>query len=370
MVKVGNKENRAGLRRAPVYLVLAGTMALSGCSWTPDWANPVEWYRGTRDWVAGDDTDSQRKAASASQPASASGQSYPKLASVPQRPAAPSEADRKAMAGSLAADRDSARYTDEQIRLQAETVTRAPAAANPAPQTATVAVPATPPAPRVAAAPPAPVQSQPIASVPAAPPPPAIASPRPAPQPMPQQLASAQPAPPALRPVPPALRPVQQALTSGINLQPDRFVNASRFSTRFPAGVGNTAVSAPAPAPAAVPAAPMATVYFGSGSSQVSTKALEEIRRAAGVVKRSGARVVVVGHASSRTRNLDPLSHQIANFRVSYDRAQAVARALIRQGVDRQAIEVSAVSDSQPVFFEVMPAGEAGNRRVEIILAN
>ncbi len=68
MFKVGNKENRAGLRRAPVYLVLAGTMALSGCSWTPDWANPVEWYRGTRDWVAGDDIDSQRKAASASQP--------------------------------------------------------------------------------------------------------------------------------------------------------------------------------------------------------------------------------------------------------------------------------------------------------------
>jgi flagellar motor protein MotB len=34
--------------------------------------------------------------------------------------------------------------------------------------------------------------------------------------------------------------------------------------------------------------------------------------------------------------------------------------------VEPRAIRVGASSDSDPVFFEVMPAGESGNRRVEI----
>jgi len=143
------------------------------------------------------------------------------------------------------------------------------------------------------------------------------------------------------------------------------FVQANRFSTRFPAGMG------PAPAPAAsLSAAPVATIFFKSGSSSVNADGRREIRRAVDLVRNRGARVVVKGHASSRTKDLDPLRHQMANFRISYDRAQAVARELVRQGVDQQAIEISAVSDSEPVYYEVMPAGEAGNRRVEIVLVN
>ena len=121
---------------------------------------------------------------------------------------------------------------------------------------------------------------------------------------------------------------------------------------------------------AALPAEPVATVFFKSGSSSITEAGRREIRRAAGMVRNQGARVVVIGHASSRTKNLNPLRHQMANFRISYDRAQAVARELVRQGVDQQAIEISAVSDSEPVYYEVMPAGEAGNRRAEIVLVN
>jgi len=38
-------------------------------------------------------------------------------------------------------------------------------------------------------------------------------------------------------------------------------------------------------------------------------------------------------------------------------------------GLPAETLEVQAVSDTQPLFLEVMPSGEAGNRRVEIYLA-
>ena len=62
--------------------------------------------------------------------------------------------------------------------------------------------------------------------------------------------------------------------------------------------------------------------------------------------------------------------HQLANFRMSYNRAKAVERELLRMGVEPSVLTVSAVSDQEPLFVEVMPAGEAGNRRVEIFIEN
>ena len=315
--------------------VLASSLILGGCSSAPDWANPVEWYTGTRDWVTGTDSvEAGNKAAA--KPVAGAEKGYPKLSSVPQRPAAPSEAERKAMAGSLAADRESARYTDETIRRQSESVTKSDSTARPAspPQIATPVVPS-----RQAPAA-APVSTPPqMAAVPVPPP----------------SMAQNAPAAPVRSRIPAPSRPAAQS----------DFVQADRFSTRFPAGIG------PAPAPvASLPAAPVATVFFKSGSSSVTEEGRREIRRAVNLVRNQRGRVVVIGHASSRTKNLDPLRHQMANFRISYDRAQAVARELVRQGVDQQAIEISAVSDSEPVYYEVMPAGEAGNRRVEIVLVN
>jgi flagellar motor protein MotB len=60
----------------------------------------------------------------------------------------------------------------------------------------------------------------------------------------------------------------------------------------------------------------------------------------------------------------------MANFAISLDRANAVAREIVRLGVDPSLVRVSAVSDTQPVYYEVMPSGEAGNRRVEILIEN
>jgi len=114
--------------------------------------------------------------------------------------------------------------------------------------------------------------------------------------------------------------------------------------------------------------AKVATIYFASGSSRISRDGERQIRQAYQAYRSQGGALRVVGHASSRTRNLDPMRHRIANFRISIDRANRVARALIRLGAKPGAVFIDAMSDTDPIFFEVMPAGEAENRRVEILL--
>ena len=57
-------------------------------------------------------------------------------------------------------------------------------------------------------------------------------------------------------------------------------------------------------------------------------------------------------------------------LRAVVTRANVVARELVRQGIPAQAVFVVALSDSKPLFYEVMPAGDAGNQRVEIYFVN
>ncbi len=49
-------------------------------------------------------------------------------------------------------------------------------------------------------------------------------------------------------------------------------------------------------------------------------------------------------------------------------RINAVAAALVSLGVARDMVTSEARADSQPIFHEFMPNGEAGNRRAEIFL--
>lgn len=112
----------------------------------------------------------------------------------------------------------------------------------------------------------------------------------------------------------------------------------------------------------------LASIYFPHGSARLSGQDREILREAARAQRERGGTVRVIGHASSRTGDMDPLRHQVANFRVSMERANVVVRELIRYGVEPGKIYVGAVSDAEPVYYEVMPAGEAGNRRAEIYL--
>jgi flagellar motor protein MotB len=112
---------------------------------------------------------------------------------------------------------------------------------------------------------------------------------------------------------------------------------------------------------------PAATITFPHGGAALGGDDLAVIRRVAEAA-RGGGVVRVVGHASQHTRNMSMEQHRLANFNVSFERAQAVARALRQAGIDPHRLIVEAVGDSEPRYYEFMPNGEAENRRVEIFL--
>ena len=112
----------------------------------------------------------------------------------------------------------------------------------------------------------------------------------------------------------------------------------------------------------------VATILFDDGSAKVGSRELGILRKVTTLHRQRGGTIRVVGHASSRTRNMDSTRHMSVNYGVSVDRASAVARELAKLGVPSEMIVVSAMADEQPVYHEVMPSGEAGNRRAEIYI--
>lgn len=112
----------------------------------------------------------------------------------------------------------------------------------------------------------------------------------------------------------------------------------------------------------------VATIRFKNGSANLSSRDRQILANVLELKKERGGRIRVVGHASSRTRNTDPVKHKMINFQVSVARADAIAAELMRMGADRAELQVDAISDSSPQYMEVMPTGEAGNRRAEIYL--
>lgn len=110
------------------------------------------------------------------------------------------------------------------------------------------------------------------------------------------------------------------------------------------------------------------TIYFANGSAAVDSQYNQALRKVVKTAKANDAGVIVYGYASSRTRNTDPASHKLANFKVSLERAQNVAAALRRAGMPASKIKVEALSDTAPAYLEVMPEGERLNRRAEIYI--
>ena len=110
------------------------------------------------------------------------------------------------------------------------------------------------------------------------------------------------------------------------------------------------------------------TIYFDNGSGEVDYKYYSKLKSLAKLAKDKDALVSVYGYASSRTRNTDPVSHKLANFNVSVKRADSVVKILQKYGVASEQIYSQALSDSAPMYQEVMPEGERLNRRVEIYL--
>lgn len=113
----------------------------------------------------------------------------------------------------------------------------------------------------------------------------------------------------------------------------------------------------------------VATIHFASSSAMLDERDRSILGAVIQLQRERGGHVVVVGHASSRTRDMDYIAHQMANFQISMERAATIGNELKGLGLAGEVLEVQAVSDTTPLYMEVMPSGEAGNRRVEIYLA-
>jgi outer membrane protein OmpA-like peptidoglycan-associated protein len=113
---------------------------------------------------------------------------------------------------------------------------------------------------------------------------------------------------------------------------------------------------------------PTEIIYFAGDTTNLSRSAMNQVHSAVAAFQASGGAgtVKVVGHASSRTANMPVERHLEVIFQKSQARANAVAQALIRAGIPADKVQIEAVGDSQPIYYESMPKGEDGNRRAEI----
>lgn len=115
---------------------------------------------------------------------------------------------------------------------------------------------------------------------------------------------------------------------------------------------------------------PNSVVFFPGDGTLLSADGKARVRAAVAEFNQRGGTgfIRIVGHSSSRTGNMPVERHLEVIFNKSQDRANAVAKEIIRQGVPANRVLVEAVGDSQPVYYESMPKGEDGNRRAEIFL--
>ena len=113
----------------------------------------------------------------------------------------------------------------------------------------------------------------------------------------------------------------------------------------------------------------VATITFSSGSSSVNVDGLKKIKRIAKIAKERNAKIKIIGHASERTKDMPIAKHKVVNFIISDKRANSVAEVFIKKHkFPSERLITQGVSDSKPLFKEIMPAGTMANQRTEIFL--
>ncbi|CAA6604004.1 putative OmpA/MotB protein [Rhodospirillaceae bacterium LM-1] len=315
---------------------LAATLlasALAACSSVPDAVNPIEWYKGTRDYIAGEDGAKANEKAPAANTAARKEEAgeFPSLSSVPERPAVTPENQRALAAKGLAADSERAKYSDEEIRRDTGAATARPAGVSAPITSAPIQAAGTSPAP-MGAAPArqpavAPPSSQPLSA-----------------QEMFQRRIAEQNSP---------------KLTPEMMMQ--GFFTGPGPAPSAPSPMASAGSMAPAPA-GSVPksqmlgSAAVAAIPFESGSAELSAAAQSQLRQLAQTAIAQNKRIRIAGHSANR------MTDQAGGMGdISGVRANAVARAIIGLGVPPGAVTVMALADTQPVSNV-----EAANRRVEI----
>ncbi len=375
--------------RRSAYLGLAtvvgGAMLVSACTKVPDAINPAAWYRSTSDFVTGKDSPDDKDAngnslqADRGAPPPGADGSTPNLARVDDQ-----MAQRKNATGGLSADTAGRKYA-ESVQRQDEGA-----------QNSLYAEDKAPAAPQIEAqkAAPAPMPATPVTTANAAPVPAATATPSPtataaaaAPDPsygvdpgmrerLAQQLAEIQARAADQGSLLPSdltannQGPQTIIISSGgiETSSPQSYqlqTNNQQFASLIQGPVSNNGAL---PLPSA--STKVATILFKNGSAGLDARDRKILADVARIQRAQGSVVRVIGHASQRTKNMDPIDHKQTNFKVSVNRANQVAEALKRMGISSEKILTAAVGDNHPLYLEVMPSGEAGNRRTEIYLSN
>lgn len=318
-----------GSSRAITSVGLAALL-LTGCS-TLDAINP---FSGPSRPSAATATTQ----ASPAQPA-ATGQPIPNLGTVPPRPQVAPLAERQAAVQGLVADRQRAEYTDE---VFVRGPTPGPSQSVPAPVAAPQRAPASgvvaQPMPAAPPAPPAEPPSAPEGLVARPLGPPAGTTPRG--QPMPEP-----PAPPP--------SPVGRGSDGGPPLPPP----------------GQIQQALSGQAPAAEEPRLAALIYWQPNTRALTAGDRAVLRQVVDAWRRSGLDIRVVGHSAQRVQTFDPVRRLSLQLELSTQWAELVAQELIRLGADRRRLTVEALGAAAPQFVETSPAGEAGNRRVEIFFS-
>lgn len=381
---------RTGRAAGGVSGVLALGLLLGACSQVPDWANPGEWVL---------ESEPEEPTRVSAEPEGGAGgdaegeEEFPNLASVPEAPKRPStKQERESIAEGLAADRGGAQYSDEELRAE-EPEEQSSAAVSEAMESGEV--PSPPAVDEEPEMPEQPAGQAETAETQAASTGEAEAASAPEPEPAPereaatsqqaasQQAASQQAAPQPsgtrdggegprmlqseqgepVRVVPGAAPPPEPAMP-----QDERQAQTPEQPAVRASGGQTQTARAPANGGAAAPGRQIAVIYFSHGSAGLDSRDRSVLREVAKIQRDRGATLRVVGHSSSRTESTDIAKHRMINFGMSLERAETVADALESMNVPGDRIVVQARADSEPVFHEFMPTGEAGNRRVEIYL--
>jgi len=368
---------RRETRRSGGFWPIAGVVALGvvvgGCSSVPDAANPVKWYTNTVDYFSGD-KDGDTTAEARDQAAPGADEPFPNLATVPSKPEVSSAEERARVAQGLVPDSERRRYAQDVSRQGAPTNVLGSAPSAAAPSAGPAALPDLPttkaPQPSTAAAPPAPILAErtatpsapPVAT--SAPPPPQLRPGAPAPAVPPSAPAATIAERPSWQPA--AGDPFETVVvsSSGVDASSSAYASPSAGDGTLASRVGNI----PDAGSARGRSIKVATIQFANGSADLDSRDRTILRNVVALQRERGGVIRIVGHASSRTANMDPVNHKLVNYEVSNERAEMVAKTLSQMGARAQDIVIVAKADANPLYYEVMPSGEAGNRRTEVYL--
>ncbi|MBR0670086.1 OmpA family protein [Neoroseomonas soli] len=141
--------------------------------------------------------------------------------------------------------------------------------------------------------------------------------------------------------------------------EPDNYNHSLMLGLRY----ALSRPSAPAPAPAAAPVAQRSfLVFFDWNRADLTDRARQIIAEAAQQARtQRSTRIEVAGHA-------DRSGTVQYNQALSRRRAETVAAELVRLGIAREELSVTALGETQPLVPTADGAREPQNRRVEIVL--